>query len=37
MSESQPYDAIIIGTGAGGGTLAFHLANASKRKLYATT
>ncbi len=33
MSESQPYDAIIIGTGAGGGTLAFHLANAGKRIL----
>ena len=27
------YDAIIIGTGAGGGTLAFHLAQAGKRIL----
>ncbi|HET9088634.1 MAG TPA: GMC family oxidoreductase [Acidobacteriaceae bacterium] len=32
-STSQPYDAIIIGTGAGGGTLAYHLANAGKRIL----
>jgi hypothetical protein len=27
------YDAIIIGTGAGGGTLAFHLARAGKKIL----
>ena len=27
------YDAIIIGTGAGGGTLAYHLAQAGKRIL----
>lgn len=27
------YDVIIIGTGAGGGTLAFHLAQAGKRIL----
>lgn len=33
MSQTPPYDAIIIGTGAGGGTLAFHLANAGKRIL----
>ncbi len=33
MSQSQPYDAIVIGTGAGGGTLAYHLANAGKRIL----
>lgn len=33
MSQSQPYDAIIIGTGAGGGTLAYHLANAGKNIL----
>jgi choline dehydrogenase-like flavoprotein len=30
---STPYDAIIIGTGAGGGTLAFHLAQAGKNIL----
>ncbi|HEX4022881.1 MAG TPA: GMC family oxidoreductase [Acidobacteriaceae bacterium] len=30
---SQPYDVIIIGSGAGGGTLAYHLANAGKRIL----
>ena len=29
----NPYDAIIIGTGAGGGTLALHLAQAGKRIL----
>jgi choline dehydrogenase-like flavoprotein len=29
----NPYDAIIIGTGAGGGTLALHLAQAGKRVL----
>ncbi|MGH7626736.1 MAG: GMC oxidoreductase [Gemmatimonadaceae bacterium] len=33
MPQTQPYDVIIIGTGAGGGTLAFHLANAGKRIL----
>lgn len=30
---SQSYDVMIIGTGAGGGTLAYHLANAGKRIL----
>ncbi len=30
---SNEYDAIVIGTGAGGGTLAFHLANAGKKIL----
>lgn len=30
---SEIYDAIIIGTGAGGGTLAFHLAQAGKKIL----
>jgi choline dehydrogenase-like flavoprotein len=30
---ANPYDAIIIGTGAGGGTLALHLAQAGKRIL----
>ena len=30
---SNPYDAIIIGTGAGGGPLALHLAQAGKRIL----
>ena len=30
---ANPYDAIIIGTGAGGGTLALHLARAGKRIL----
>ena len=29
----NPYDVIIIGTGAGGGTLALHLAQAGKRIL----
>jgi choline dehydrogenase-like flavoprotein len=33
MSSSERYEAIVIGTGAGGGTLAFHLANAGKRVL----
>ena len=30
---STQYDAIIIGSGAGGGTLAFHLARAGKKIL----
>ena len=30
---ANPYDAIIIGSGAGGGTLALHLARAGKRIL----
>src|ERR1700691_1567933 len=30
---ATPYDAVIIGTGAGGGTLALHLAQAGKRIL----
>jgi choline dehydrogenase-like flavoprotein len=29
----QHYEVIIIGTGAGGGTLAYHLARAGKRVL----
>ena len=33
MTPSERYEAIIIGTGAGGGTLAFHLARAGKRVL----
>ena len=33
MSSSSHYDLIIIGTGAGGGTLAFHLASSGKRIL----
>jgi len=33
MSESGPYDVIIIGSGAGGGTLAGHLAPSGKRIL----
>ncbi len=33
MSTQPRYDAIIIGTGAGGGTLAYHLARAGKRIL----
>lgn len=33
MTASQRYDAVIIGSGAGGGTLAFHLAQAGKRIL----
>jgi len=31
--DSQPYDVIIIGTGAGGGTLAYALASSGKRIL----
>ena len=33
MSQANHYDAIIIGTGAGGGTLAYHLAPSGKRIL----
>ena len=33
MLMASPYDAIIIGTGAGGGTLALHLAKAGKHIL----
>jgi choline dehydrogenase-like flavoprotein len=33
MFMANPYDAIIIGSGAGGGTLALHLARAGKRIL----
>jgi choline dehydrogenase-like flavoprotein len=33
VTASQRYDVIVIGTGAGGGTLAYHLANAGKRVL----
>jgi choline dehydrogenase-like flavoprotein len=33
MSQENHYDVIIIGTGAGGGTLAFHLAPSGKRIL----
>lgn len=33
MTETQRYDVIIIGTGAGGGTLAYHLASSGKRIL----
>jgi choline dehydrogenase-like flavoprotein len=33
MVQDQHYDVIIIGTGAGGGTLAFHLAPSGKRIL----
>jgi choline dehydrogenase-like flavoprotein len=33
MSASQRYEVVIIGTGAGGGTLAYHLAKAGKRIL----
>ena len=33
MSPSGHFDLIIIGTGAGGGTLAFHLASSGKRIL----
>jgi choline dehydrogenase-like flavoprotein len=33
MSMPQEYDAIVIGTGAGGGTLALHLAQAGKKIL----
>jgi len=33
MSNLNHYDVIIIGTGAGGGTLAYHLAPSGKRIL----
>src|SRR5438876_508137 len=33
MSHDNQYDLIIIGTGAGGGTLAYHLAPSGKRIL----
>ena len=33
MSRDNQYDVIIIGTGAGGGTLAYHLAQSGKRIL----
>jgi len=33
MSRENQYDVIIIGTGAGGGTLAYHLAPSGKRIL----
>lgn len=33
MTETQRYDVIIIGSGAGGGTLAYHLASTGKRIL----
>ena len=33
MSRDNHFDVIIIGTGAGGGTLAFHLAPSGKRIL----
>ena len=33
MTATERYDIVIIGTGAGGGTLAYHLANAGKRVL----
>jgi choline dehydrogenase-like flavoprotein len=33
MMPGERYDVIIIGTGAGGGALAYHLANAGKRVL----
>ena len=33
MSRDNQYDVIIIGTGAGGGTLAYHLAPSGKRIL----
>lgn len=33
MAATERYDVIIIGSGAGGGTLAYHLANAGKRIL----
>src|SRR5262249_17022346 len=33
MAQDNHYDVIIIGTGAGGGTLAYHLAPSGKRIL----
>ena len=33
MTATERYEVVIIGTGAGGGTLAYHLANAGKRVL----
>lgn len=33
ISDEQPYDLIIIGTGAGGGTLAYKLAATGKKIL----
>ena len=33
MSSENQFDVIIIGTGAGGGTLAYHLAPSGKRVL----
>ncbi len=33
MASDNQYDVIIIGTGAGGGTLAYHLAPSGKRIL----
>ena len=33
MSENHRYDVIIIGTGAGGGTLAYRLAPSGKKIL----
>ena len=33
MSRDNQFDVIIIGTGAGGGTLAYHLAPSGKRIL----
>ena len=33
MVQNKKFDVIIIGTGAGGGTLAYHLAQAGKRIL----
>ena len=35
MSTQRHYDVIIIGTGAGGGTLAYHLAPSGKRILHS--
>jgi choline dehydrogenase-like flavoprotein len=33
MMAQERYEVVIIGTGAGGGTLAYHLARAGKRIL----